>query len=212
MDDTSTTIGGDLNFPALWRWAVDLFTNPREFFRSMKKGGGYLAPSLYALAWLIASGAVTFVVGLFRSVPGMAAGRGAQFLSIFLGAALSLAAGFFLAAVFFVIWHLTGSKENYQTAFRVWAFIAPLAVVSAVLNVVPFLSVVAVVYGFYFLIVASQEVHGLTAQKSWAVWGSLCMALLIFLVGAFIVGREMRRNGMAPGNPAAPFSFQRGVR
>ena len=128
----------------------------------------------------------------------MAALIGAPFLGVLVG--------FFIAAVLFVIWHLMGSKNDFQTAFRVWAFISPLGAVGSVLSLAPYLGVLIVIAGFYLIIVASEEVHGLPKARSWIVWGIL--AGFLFLVGLFgVAAAKLSRNlpaGRFPTMPTMP--------
>lgn len=202
------SVGGALSVPAFFGWAVQLFKNPRGFFRGMEKTGGYLTPSLYLLGWGVISAAVGFLVALTRPVPlGFAGGRAAQGLNILFNPLGALALAFGLVVVYlFVIWHWMGSKENYQTAFRVWAFLAPLGLVSAVLGLVPYLPLLILPYAVYLIVIASEEVHGIPAQRAWTVWGILGGTLLLFALVAAVAGKSLQggRGGFSSPSAAEP--------
>jgi hypothetical protein len=111
------------------------------------------------------------------------------------GPVVFLLTGFVAAAVFFVIWHLMGSQQNYQTAFRCWAFTTPLAVVSSILGIVPYLNIIGLLLGMYFLVIASTETHGIASKRAWTVWGSICGALIILLTASEVARRYALRQG-----------------
>jgi hypothetical protein len=206
MDSTTQEIGGKLTFPALYQWAVALFKSPRAFFAAMERKGGYMTPCLYLLAWSFVSGVIGFLVGLTRApLPG--AGRAVQAASVVVGPPLVLGFGFAAAAVLFVIWHLMGSKEDYQTAFRCWAFMAPVGVIGAVLGLVPLLPLAVFFYTFYLVVVASQEVHGLSPRRSWAVWGTLGGVILVASVALVAATALIQKRGGGRRNmPGVPYS------
>src|SRR5687768_8741434 len=112
---SDVAIGGKLSGPSFIAWAVALFKSPRSFFRGMEKQGGYLAPVLYLLSWSAVSGVIGFLVSLTRPAPAVG-GRGVQIAAVFMGPLLVVLFGFLVAGVLFVIWHLMGSKEDYQAA------------------------------------------------------------------------------------------------
>ena len=200
MYEANEASGQSLTFSNLFQWAKELFTNPRRFLAAMPKEGGYLTPMLYLAFWSIISNTITFLGSFLR--PSIAAGGIDLRLAALVGSPfLGVLFGFFIAAILFVIWHLMGSKNNFQTAFRVWAFISPLGAVGAVLSLVPYLGVLILVAGFYLIIVASEEVHGLPKARSWIVWGSL--AGFFFLMGLFgMAAAKLSRN--FPTNQFSP--------
>src|SRR6185436_9815038 len=108
----TSTIGGTLSFQALFQWAVALFRSPREFFRGLQKKGGYLGPVLYIAFWALASGLISGLISLFR--PASEAARAMQAASLVFGPVIVVLFSFVSAGVLFVIWHLMGSKEDYE--------------------------------------------------------------------------------------------------
>lgn len=206
-DMTSIAVGGPLSLPALIQWALLLFKQPRAFFRAMERKGGYFTPCMYLLAWSGLSSVVGFFVGLLRPVPaGLLGGRATQVAAIFLGPLAALVGGFIAAGILFVIWHLMGSKEDFQTSFRCWAFMAPVGVITALLGIVPFLPVVGIVYMLFLLVVASQEVHGISEGRAWTVWGLLGGAFLMFVLFAVMLGIVAGGKGAAGRSFPSPTS------
>ncbi len=172
---------------AMGRNAVSLVRSPGALFGSMEKGGGYAAPLLYALVWQYAAAAITLLLSFVKPT-GMPGGTLAQVVSFFVLPPATVGAGFLFAAVFFVIWHLMGSPENYQTAYRVWALLAPLSVVSAVFRLVPYLSLAVSLYYLYLLVVSSVSVHGIRRSKAWTVWPLLMAGFVLAVVLAGVFG------------------------
>lgn len=191
MNDAMTetgAVGGRLSWGDLFSWAVRVFKAPGGLFSGLAKTGGYGTPALYALFWLFLSGVVELAVARFRPAP-FRFSAGVETLWLFLGPLLLLAVGFLVSGLFFVIWHLMGSRENYQTAFRCWAVTTPVAVASAALGVVPFLNLLGFLYGIFLLVVASRQVHGLPSRRSWIVWGVLG-GLILALLAVSLVFRD----------------------
>jgi hypothetical protein len=172
--------------------------NPRQFFASLPKSGGFGTPVVYALFWLFLSALVELIVGRFRPQP-IRFGWGIELGWLIAGPFILVGLGFVVSAVFFVIWHLMGSKQNYEAAFRVWAFTTPVAVAGAVLGIVPFLNTLAFLYGLYLLVVASIEYHGISPAKSWTVWGALAALVLVLVVVSIVSRAALQRSGIQVG-------------
>ncbi len=209
MNDAITetgAVGSRLSWGGLFSWAVRVFKAPGGLFSDLAKTGGYGTPALYALFWLFLSGVVELAVARFRP-PSLRFSIGVETLWLFLGPLLLLAVGFLVSGLFFVIWHLMGSRENYQTAFRCWAVTTPVAVASAALGVVPFLNLLGFLYGIFLLVVASQRVHGISARRSWTVWGSLG-GLVLALLAVSLVFRGRPPLPAMDETPAAEGLFE----
>lgn len=184
--ETGQAINDLFSLPFLGRGAIDLFRSPKTLFRSMSKEGGYGKPIVYALVWQYVASVVALVISFVRPVP-TPWGIPGKILMFGLTPPLMLLVGFVIAAFFFVIWHLMGSSQNYQTAFRIWALISPLAVLSAV----PYVSLVVIVFYVFLLVTASVEIHAIGPTKAWTVWGILLavFAILVILAGVISVAR-----------------------
>jgi len=183
MYEASTTPGETLTFPALFGWAAALAKSPRRFLRDMAKKGGYGTPILFLAFWTFASSFISVLVSFVR--PSVGGGTMVvRFFGLIASPFLGVLAGFFFAAILFVIWHLMGSREDFQTSFRVWSFISPLWAAGSVLGLIPYLSILVLFAAIYLIIVASEEVHGLPRDRSLIVWGIICgFFLLLGLLG-----------------------------
>jgi len=203
--------GRGLSLNSLWAWAVRLVTAPKQFFSALAKEGGYATPILYALFWLYVSTVLELIIGRLRTSP-VRLGWTAEIVWLVFGPFILLGMGFLVSAVLFVLWHLMGSKENYATAFRCWAVISPLAVLGAVLGLVPFLNALAFLYGVFLLIIASMETHKISPKKAWAVFGAIGVAFVILILATANIRSELERQGYLnqPGMPGGvpPFAGQ----
>lgn len=184
--ETGQAINDSFSLSFLGRGAIDLFRSPKTLLRSMSKDGGYGKPIVYALIWQYVASVVALVISFVRPVPSPWGVTG-KILMFALTPPLMLLVGFVIAAFFFVVWHLMGSSQNYQTAFRIWALFAPLAVLSAV----PYVSLGVIVFYVFLLVTASVEIHAIGPTRAWTVWGILLavFALLVILAGVISVAR-----------------------
>ncbi len=181
------------------------------FFRGVALEGGYAAPILYALFWQFLAGILGFVVGF---VPGATTlGAGGRLLWVFVGPPLTLLVGFLLSGVFFVVWHLLGSPHDFRTAFRCWALLSPLAALGALSRFIPYLFLAVAAYGFFLLVVASVEVHGVPPRKAWTAWGVLFALFFALQIVAVVFNNVRGRlasggvSGMGAGAPPSAPRF-----
>lgn len=194
----------DVFAPKQWghsAWA--LIRSPHALFQSMDRLGGWTGPMVYALAWNYAASALTLALSFLRPTPAPWGVLGKVIL-FFAAPPLALLGGFFFSAFFFFLWHVMGSAQNYRTAFRVWALLAPLSVVSAVLRLVPFLTMAVLVYSFFLLVVASVRVHGIRPTRAWTVW-SLVLAGFLLMVALAGVANALRKRW--PGTGGRPGAY-----
>jgi hypothetical protein len=199
MTSEAGAFGQKLTLGNLFGWPAAMVRSPRRFFAGLSKDGGFLTPVVFSLFWIFVSTLVEILASRVRPQP-INFGLAVELGWLLMGPLLLLVIGFIVAGVFFVIWHLMGSKENYQTAFRCWAFTTPVAVAGAVLGMVPFLNALAFLYGMYLLVIASQETHKASATKSWAVWGSLTVLLSLLMVLSLVARRTLQQQGFGqPG-------------
>lgn len=201
--EQSGTVGTGLTAGNILGWAKMLLLEPKRFFSSMAKSGGFGTPVGYALAWLFASAVTELIIGRIRPQP-VKFGWGIEIGWLIAGPFILVGFGFVVSAIFFVIWHLMGSKENYETAFRVWAFTTPVAVLGALLGVAPFLNILAFLYGLFLLVVASIETHRLSPRKSWTVWGVVALLLGALIGFSFLARTAMQQQGADLGGAQVP--------
>jgi hypothetical protein len=163
----------DINFAAMPRTAVSVVTKPAEFFKNMPKTGGFLEPLVFAIIMGFIGGiiqAVLNVVGL--GAGGYGGGIMSRFGVIIFMPIIVAIGSFIGAALFFVIWKLMGSQENYETAYRCGAYLTALTPIAAIISVVPYVGVVVIVgIDLFYLVMASIYVHNLPSQKAWLVFG-----------------------------------------
>jgi hypothetical protein len=186
--ETDQAIEDSFSLSQWGRGAIDLFRAPKTRLRSMTKEGGYGKPIVYALVWQYVASAVTLLLSFVRPVP-TPWGIPGKILMFGVTPPLMLLVGFVIAAFFFVIWHLMGSSHNYQTAFRFWALLAPLAVLSAV----PYLSLVVVLFYFFLVVTASVEIHAIRPTKAWTVWGILLAVFALLVISAGVISAARGR-------------------
>ena len=211
MNDINTLdvemLGQGISFKNILNWALVLLKSPTKFFSQLPKAGGYGTPVVYALFWFFLATGVEIVISHFRQP--VKVGWAMELAWLFLGPLLLVGVGFIGAAIFFVIWHLMGSKENYQTAFRCWAFTTPVSLASAILSLVPFLNLLAFLYATYLLVMASIYTHGIPSRRSWTVWGIFCGVLLVMVGGSFAARKYLEGRGInfdQPGFGGTSFS------
>lgn len=169
---------------ATWPWEV--LRRPRSFFERFSRTGGYGSAALYAAAVYFVTGVIGALIAALRTES-----TGGTILAKFIGVLLLpwilVGLTFVAAGVAFVVWHLMGSKEDYRSAFRVLCFLTPVFLAGSLLGLIPYLPLVAWLYGFYLLVVASMEFHHLPRVRSWAVWSSLAGGLLLAVLGLAVL-------------------------
>jgi hypothetical protein len=163
-----------INFAAMPQTAINVVTKPAEFFQGMSKTGGFLEPLVFAVIMGLISGIIQAILGFIGlgHAGGYAGGMMGTF-SIIIFMPIAAAIGSFIgAAIFFVIWKLMGSQENYETAFRCGAYLMALSPITSVLGVVPYAGglITMAIYIFY-LVTVSIHVHHILSQKAWLVFG-----------------------------------------
>ncbi|MGA2400602.1 MAG: Yip1 family protein [Syntrophobacteraceae bacterium] len=152
--------------------------DPALFFRQMPKSGGFTDPFIFAVVMGFAAGIVRFALGLL----GFAA---AKFFTLVLIAIIitPILTGLFTfvgAAFLFVIWRLLGSQQPYEVSFRCAAYALAISPITAALNFIPYLGVVAgLAWMAYILVCASVEVHGTETKIAWIVFGALFAILAL---------------------------------
>jgi hypothetical protein len=187
----------DINFAAMPQTAVNVITNPANFFQGMPKSGGFLEPLVFAIIMGFIAGIIQAILSFIGLGPGAGYGGGMSSFSMIIFMPIAAAIGSFIGgAILFVIWKLMGSQENYETAYRCGAYLMALAPITAIIGVVPYAGgiITMAIYVFY-LVTASFHVHNIPSQKAWLVFGII--GLIFVLFGLFAehkvrnVGSEM---------------------
>ncbi len=151
---------------------------PASFYRQMPTSGGYADPAIFAVVMGVAAGIVRIAV----SLPGFSF---AKLFTLFLAGMiitpiLTALFTFVAAAILFVIWQLMGSRQSYEVSFRCAAYALAITPVTAALNFIPYLGIVAgLAWMAYTLVCASVEVHGTEPKIAWIVFGAICAILAL---------------------------------
>ena len=176
MADSSSADIFDIN--AVIETARQVVTQPRTFFESMPRGGGYMQPVIFVASMGLAAGVIASILSLFTA--GHVAGVSIGLASVILFPLMAVIGCFIAAAIFYVIWKLMGSSEGYETAYRCIAFSSVAMPVSVALSIVPYLgTLVVTAWGFYLLYLATLAVHRIEQQKAMLVIGIIAVISIL---------------------------------
>jgi len=183
----------DINFAAMPQTAVRVVTAPAEFFKSMPKTGGFVEPIIFAAIMAIIAGIIQVLInilGLSYAHVGFAESLG----RIIVVPIVVVIFSFIGAAIIFVIWKLMGSQKNYETSYRCWAYLMALAPIVAIISIIPYVGgIINIAIYVYFIVIASTQVHNISSQKAWLVFGIIGAVLV--LIG---ISLEYKARSMAP--------------
>jgi hypothetical protein len=174
----------DINFAAMPQTAVSVVTKPVEFFQGMPKSGGFLEPLVFAVIMGFIGGIIHAVLNVFGlGAGGYGGGMMSRFGVIIFMPIMAAVGSFIGAAIFFVIWKLMGSQEDYETAYRCGAYLMALVPITAIISAIPYAGVVViVVIDVFYLVTASIHVHNIPSQKAWLVFGIIGVIFAIMAV------------------------------
>jgi len=185
-------MANELNIAAIPQTAIRIITNPAAFFREVPKAGGYIEPLVFALVLGCLAGIIKAVLtmAMYFSTIGVMALTSIVLMPIF------IAIGSFIgAAILFVIWKLMGSQESFEAAFRCAAYITAISPITAVLGVIPWIGgVLGLLVSLYYVVMASVEVHGISAKKAWIVFGVIIALLCLMSMCTQYVAKRALRN------------------
>jgi hypothetical protein len=170
---------------AAFETAVRVLGDPREFFASLPKEGGFEAPAIFAATMLVAEGIVLALLSILRLHAG-----GFLFslllLPIFGGIGLAIGA----AILLFLSRALEGDA-SFESSFRVTAYASAIAPIYAVCSIVPYLPILANAYGLYIAILGVIAINRVPEQKAWTVLGGIAAVLLLLSLSATIAARRV---------------------
>lgn len=168
--------------------AIQVLTDPRAFFESMPREGGYEAPGIFAAAMLVVYASIFALFALIHFHIG--AMLSALILMPIFGA-IGLLIG---SAVLFFLSRGLGGEASFESSFRITAYSSALAPIAAVASIIPYLPILAEAYGLYIVIVAVITVHKVAEDKAWKILGTAGAVLLLFaLWGTFTARRVAPR-------------------
>jgi len=183
----------DINFAAMPQTAVRVVTAPAEFFKSMPKTVGFVEPLIFAAIMAVITGIIQVLInilGLSYAHVGFAESLG----RIIVVPIVVVIFSFIGAAIIFVIWKLMGSQKNYETSYRCWAYLMALAPIVAIISIIPYVGgIINIAIYVYFIVIASTQVHNISSQKAWLVFGIIGAVLV--LIG---ISLEYKARSMAP--------------
>lgn len=164
--------------------AIEVLTDPRAFFSSMPREGGYEAPGIFAGVMLVVYGVI---FGLFSLLRLQLLGFITALIFVPLLGAIGLAIG--ATIVLFLSRALKG-EATFETSFRIMAYSAALLPIAAAAALVPYLPILVQAYGIYILIVAVVAVHKVEEQRAWTVLGGIgAVIVLLALLSTFTARR-----------------------
>ena len=179
----------------LW---IEVLKKPVQTFKKVKKSADLTEGLLNVvvagviigfLNGLMAMAFGTSIAGAFMPVAAGAVGI-ATFFGVLIGTPIGNAISWIVAsAVLYVIAKFLGGKGNFKTQAYLYAiYIAPIGVITAVLNLIPvagpILSLIVSLYGLYLLTMSLKEAHGFTVGKAVLTW--LIPALIVVVIAAII--------------------------
>lgn len=181
------------DFAGVPQTAIRVITQPAAFFREMPKTGGFVEPLIFMVIMGTVSGVIQALFSILNLT--MMGGAGNAIRMLVTMPVAVLIGGFVGAAIAFVIWKLMGSKEDYETAYRCCAYASAISPITAVLGIIPYLgSIIGILIGIYYIVIASVEVHGIPAKKAWTVFGILAAVLALISLSGQFAARKMVGN------------------
>jgi hypothetical protein len=174
--------------------AMEVLTEPKSFFGSMPKDGGFEAPAAFALAMLVPYGVILALLSLVHLHAG---GVIVSLIVAPIFGAIGLLIG---AAIVLFVSRALGGEATFESSFRIAAYSAAIAPIQAVAQIVPYLPILVSAYGFYLLIVAVTAAHRVPEPKAWRVLGGIAAVLLVLSFLATLSARRMasRMEAMRP--------------
>jgi hypothetical protein len=179
-----------------------VLTRPAEFFSSIPRRGGFVAPLIFALICIVIS---TILGGLLRlalrtETAGGVRFEGAgpygfgSFIADVILAPIGGAIGLFVLAAIahlFVMLFVGGGNSGFESTFRVVSYVS----VTNLVNWIPIVGGLLALYGLYLAVVGIRQMHSTTTAKAALVVllpiGALLLLVLIFVVvaGAIVLSR-----------------------
>jgi len=180
----------EINFAAIPQTAIRVITHPTEFYREMQKSGGFMEP----LAFVVVMGCIAGLIQTFFNfiLYFSAMNFTTKVMSLIMLPIFAAIGSFVGAAVLFVIWKLMGSRESYETSYRCAAYLSVIAPITTIIGLIPYLgTVIGMMIGLFFIVVASVEVHVIPAKKAWLVFGIITAVLCAGSLSATYKARQL---------------------
>jgi hypothetical protein len=167
------------DFETVIEVAKKIATQPRSFYQQMAKHGGYTEPLIFAAVMGLLAGIIAAVFSMFTS--GHLGSVSFGLLSILIVPVGTVLCCYVAAAIMFVIWKLMGSREDYETGFRCVAYSMVVLPVAMLAALIPYIgTILANLWWFWLMFIATNTVHNMESRKSMIVIGSVAV-LFMFL-------------------------------
>ena len=173
---------------------IDVVFRPGSFYSTMSRRGGFGEPISFFL--------IFSSIGLLINIIGTSLMFGNPSLSyvpvLFVALEAGLFVGSFVAALLLhIVWKALGSRESYETSYRVFAYSAAISPFTSIIAFIPDVGIaIAMVWVFILLIIASSRVHNVKQSVAFAVWG-IVGALMIVLTLSYELGYKKTFSMMA---------------
>lgn len=167
--------------------AIRILSDPKGFFDSAPREGGYEEPGVFAAVMLVASAVVYALMALVGLNPG---GFVASLILVPIFGAIGLLLG---AAILYFLSNALGGSPTFESSFRIVAYASATYPISAVLTPIPYASLLPSAYGIYMVILGAIALNGVPEGKAWKVLGALGALLLLFSLMATMAGRGTER-------------------
>jgi len=174
---------GTLN--AYFQTATRCILTPTRFFSKLPPRDGYLSPILFAVMAIPVT--VFFTYLWFALFTGGGLGG---LIGFFLAMCILFALGLIFVPITLAIWSglvhlflyiLGGAREGYQASFRVVSYSS----ITSVFNAVPFVGILASLWGLVLTVIGLRETHKTTTGKAAA---AVAIPLVIAVVLAVVFG------------------------
>jgi len=165
--------------------ALEVVTDPRGFFSSMPREGGYEAPGIFAGVMLIVYGAI---LALFSLLHANLIGVVSSLVVVPVLGAIGLGIG---AAILLFLSRALGGAASFESSLRIVAYTTALVPVQAVAFLIPYAPILVQAYQAYIVIIAVIAVHKVAEEKAWTVLGSLAAVLLLLSLFATFTSRRV---------------------
>lgn len=160
--------------------AVQVISNPRKFFSSMPREGGFKEPMTFfftmaAVGWLINLTGTTLMLGKSTMV--------SFIIMAIVGPVILFLSGFLGALILHIIWQILGSDASYETSYRTLAYAIGISPLTSLISFIPVVGVpFSMAWAVFLIIIGSVEVHKIKNSLAWAVWGVVGLFLIVSTV------------------------------
>lgn len=195
------------NFQKLMDDSKSVLTNPKGYFSSMAKEGGFVEPIIKALVYGVVAGVISLIWSLlhFSAASSMMGGIfGVGPVAIIIGSIIGAVIGLFIGGIIILIVSaICGGTTNFEANVRVAAALMVLSPVNALLSVFSgvhlylglFISLVVALYGLYLFY--NALVSALGAKEGTAKVVSIILAVIpvLMLISTLVCASAVSKYG-----------------